>query len=131
MAIGGFFKNVGSIFQNAFRQLFGRLFTEDARKKLVAAGRAILEGEIGRIAWTVVRNLNEENITNEQKRSKALDDIGKQLKKSGKEVRGSFVSLLIELAVQRLKGVIPGEGEEDEEALEAPTPAEGEVPVGG
>lgn len=96
MGIGKFFKG-----------LFGTIFGKSALKKLAEAGKALLSSALGQIAWAVVNELDGANLSTADKRLEALKRIAAKAKEAGLDVKDSAISLLIEMAVQRLKGVVP------------------------
>ena len=59
--------------------------------------------EVMEMVIETVRALASTDLTNEEKRKKALYQIKENLKVEGKELGSSVINLLIEIAVQRLK----------------------------
>ena len=64
---------------------------------------SMLLGKLKDFALVVVTNLAATDLTNEEKRAKAFEEIKKQAKIAGKDLRDSFINLAIELAVQLIK----------------------------
>ena len=83
------------------------LFGKSGLDALKAAGKALLNSALGKIVWSVVAELEASNFSNEEKRAAAFARIALAAKDAGLDVKASFINLLIELAVQRLKGVVP------------------------
>ena len=90
-----------------FKKVAVGMFGKSALNKLVAAARAMLKTELGKVAWSVVLELQSGSLTNSQKKSAAFKRIKQAAKGAGIEVKDSLLNLLIEMAVARLKGVIP------------------------
>jgi hypothetical protein len=72
-------------------------------KPIVMAVISFASKEILDAALDVVKQLAMTDLTNEEKREAAFDQIKEMLKAEGKEVGSSMINLLIELAVQKLK----------------------------
>ncbi len=102
MGIKKAFKALGRFFKKAGLALFG----QPALNKLAAAGKALLNSALGKIVWAVVAELEASTLPGADKRRAAFEKIVAQAKAAGLEVKDSFINLLIELAVQRLKGLI-------------------------
>lgn len=62
-----------------------------------------IDDEIYAVAEDVVRRLTYENITNEEKRKKAFNEIKSKVKEQGGIIGDSLVNLLIELVLQKIK----------------------------
>lgn len=98
-AIGHFFKNVEVTVSDAFVKLFGA----DAAHNLAVAAEGILKTDLGKIAWTVVNEV-EAMAAGTEKQAAAFSKIVTSATAAGIDAKGSIVNLLIELAVQKLKG---------------------------
>lgn len=117
MSIAAGFKKVGRGFRKVgrglkaiarlFRKLFLALFGAEALASFLRAARLLLETQLGRIVWAAVEALAAANLTNEEKRRLAFDRIAREARTAGLIVKDSLINLLIEIAVQRLKGLIP------------------------
>ncbi len=117
MGIGAGLKKIGRGFRQVgrglravarlFVKLFLALFGPEALESFRRAARQMLATELGRIAWVVVEALSRENLSNEEKRRLAFERIAREARDAGLMVKDSFINLLIEMAVQRLKGLIP------------------------
>ncbi|KKN21152.1 hypothetical protein LCGC14_0928320 [marine sediment metagenome] len=90
-----------------FKKVAVGMFGKSALNKLIAAARAMLKTKLGKVAWAVVRELEAGNLTNSQKKGAAFKRIKQAAKDGGIEVKDSLLNLLIEMAVARLKGVVP------------------------
>jgi len=117
MSIGTGIKKIGRGFRQVgrglravarlFVKLFLALFGPEALENFRRAARQMLSTELGRIAWAVVEVLSRENLSNEEKRRLAFERIARAARDAGLTVKDSLINLLIEIAVQRLKGLIP------------------------
>ena len=103
MGVRKFFRKIGRFFKKIAAAMFGK----SALKKLAAAAKAMLKTAVGRIAVKVVFELEEGNLTDIQKAKEALKRIRQAAKDAGIETKDSLINLLIEMAVARLKGVVP------------------------
>ena len=103
-AVGRVFKKIGSFFKKLGLALFGK----EALEKLADAGKAVLASALGKIVWAVVQEVeNIPNLTGTDKYEEAFKRITGKAVEAGMDVRESFINLLIEMAVQRLKGIVP------------------------
>ena len=98
-----FFKKVGRFFKRIAVGLFGK----SALKKLGEAARKIFREAFGKIVMQIVTEIDPLNLSNAQKRRFAFGRIKNAAKNAGLESKDSLINLLIELAVARLKGVLP------------------------
>ncbi len=88
--------------------IFIRLFGADASRQFAAASLDILKSAAGQIALDTVRSVaGISTFTNAQKRTAAFTRIAQVAKDQGLSVPDSLINLLIELALQALKGQIP------------------------
>lgn len=116
MSIATRFKKVGRGFKKVgrglkavarlFRNLFLKLFGLEALIQFERAARLLLETQLGRIAWAAVQALASLNLENEEKRRQAFQWIATEARAAGLTVKDSLINLLIEIAVQRLKGLV-------------------------
>lgn len=90
-----------------FRKLFLALFGREALESFQRAARGMLATQLGRIVWAAVEALARENLSNEEKRRQAFERIVREALAAGLVVKDSLINLLIEMAVQRLKGLVP------------------------
>lgn len=93
--MGKFFSWLKSLWQGVFGQFLREVFTE-AKVKVVVA--------LKDIAIEAVTELATTNITNEAKRKQAFDKIKAYAKEKGIEAGESLVNLVLEMAVNKLKG---------------------------
>jgi hypothetical protein len=98
-AIAHFFKNVEVVVSDVFVKLFGA----DAAHNFAAAGESLLKTELGKLAWSAV-NEAQALAAGTDKRAAAFGNLVAAAKTAGLEVKDSIVNLLIELAVQKVKG---------------------------
>lgn len=93
------FKFVGSFFAMIGKGVW------QAVKNLVTSDqvKAMLKTAQGKIVAAVVAELDATNLSSDEKRAEALKRIAAACKAEGLEFRESFVRLLLELAVARLK----------------------------
>lgn len=96
------FKFIGRLFKRAFIKLFGRALLI----RFASVAKDMLLTELGEIAMTIVSEINFENLSNEEKRRIAGTRILDQTRRSGMDVKDSMIGLMIEIAVQRLKGLV-------------------------
>ena len=93
-------------FANGWKRVMIRIFGKDALKALGVAAKKLLKSELGKIVMAVVAELVQSNLSNSEKREEALRRIKDQAKESGLEYKTGIINLLIELAVNRLKGAV-------------------------
>lgn len=98
-AIGHFFKNAAVFVSDAFVKIFGA----DAAHNLAAAAEGILKTDLGKIVWTAV-NEAAALAAGTDKRAAAFANIATAAKSAGIDAKDSIVNMLIELAVQKVKG---------------------------
>lgn len=114
MSVGGAFKKIGrglsrsfGTIARLFRKLFLVLFGREALTSFQRAARRMLATQLGRIAWAAVEALASLKLPNEEKRRRAFAHIAAEAHAAGLTVKDSLINLLIEMAVQRLKGLLP------------------------
>jgi hypothetical protein len=100
MSIGRFFHNIA----HPFVVLFGKIFGESARHEFAVAAEALLNSELGKLAWAAVQAAEQLAIDGIGKRADAFQKIELAAKQAGLEFKDSIVNMLIEIAVQKLKG---------------------------
>lgn len=98
-SIGGFFKKVGYYVSEGFQKLFGK----DAAKHFAVASLAILKSDLGKIALTAVSEAAALT-AGVDKRQAAFDKILSGAKAAGLDAKDSIINMLIELALQTVKG---------------------------
>ena len=98
-SIGSFFKKVGYYVSEGFQKLFGK----DAAKHFAVASLAVLKSDLGKIALTAVTEAAALS-GGVDKRQVAFDKIGSVAKAAGLDAKDSIVNMLIELALQTVKG---------------------------
>ena len=94
--VKGAFKKIGKGFAVFGRALFGR----EGLRLLGEATQAVLLSKAGAIALELVQELAASGFP---VRAEAFQRIRQRAKATGLEIKDSFVNLLIELAVQRIK----------------------------
>ena len=100
MSFFGFFKKVAVKVSGVFVKIFG----SDAAKAFGGAALNLLKSELGKIAVSVVLGLQALPGSNAEKRDAALNLIKEQAVNSGIQVKDSLVSLVLEVAVNFIKG---------------------------
>jgi len=98
-AIGHFFKHVGVTVSALFVKLFGA----DAAHNFAVAAESLIKTDLGNIALTAVSEASA-LAAGTDKRAAAFSKIVTAAKANGLEVKDSIVNLLIEMAVQKVKG---------------------------
>jgi len=98
------FKKIGSFFKNIFFPKF-KEFLDKVFTSAVTTAMAEIQG----VVTEVVAQLSVENMSNDEKREKAVELIIEKLKASGKVVGESLIRTVIELAVIALKNESAGE----------------------
>jgi len=73
-------------------------------KPIVKTLISLVSAEILDLVLDVVRELAATDLTNSEKRDAAFERIKEMLKEEGKDLGDSLINLLIELAVQKIKG---------------------------
>lgn len=98
------FKKIGSFFKKLALKVFGK----EALEKLAEAGKAVLASALGKIIWQVVEEVeNIPNLDGTEKYEEAFKRITGKAMEAGLDAKESFINLGIELAVARLKGLVP------------------------
>lgn len=106
--VGRGLKGVARLFRRLFVTLFGRQALDDFER----AAYRLLQTQLGRIVWAVVQALESLRVPGEEKRRRAFARILAEAGTAGLTVKDSLINLLIELAVQRLKGLVPRPSEQ-------------------
>ncbi len=102
MGIKSFFKR----FAKGFRILFDRIMGKGALKAIGIAAKELAKSELGKIAASVVEELQYENLTGSEKRRKAIKLIKDQAKEKGLEYNEGLIRTLIQIFVTRLQGSV-------------------------
>jgi hypothetical protein len=100
MSIGRFFHNVA----HPFVVLFHKIVGSDAFKSFIGAAESLLESKLGVIAWDAVRWAGTLTADGAGKRAAAFKKIIEDAEAAGLDYKDSIINLLIEIAVQKLKG---------------------------
>ena len=100
MSLVDLIKKIGHVIAATFVHIFG----SEVAKNFVRAAEALLKSEVGKIILEVVAALNNLPGEGAAKRLQAFQQIEIKLKEIGVEIKDSMINLLIELAVQKLKG---------------------------
>ena len=100
----GFFTSFFSGFKTKVSQIFSFLFGEKEAAAFGTAALGLLKTELGQIAFTVVESISFEELSNAQSRKLAFKQIASAAKDGGLEYKDSIINLLIELAINSLKG---------------------------
>ena len=89
-----------------FSNLFNSLVKAFKRFLAVALplAKQIIIAQLKDFAITTVNKLSATNLTDEAKRKQAFNEIKDEAKRRGIEVKDSMINLIIEIAVQYLKG---------------------------
>jgi hypothetical protein len=98
-ALGHFFKHLAVLVSDGFIAIFG----SDAAHSFAAGAEGLLHTALGQIALTAVQEV-EALASGVEKRAAAFTKITDAAKSAGIAVTESVISMLIELAVQRVKG---------------------------
>ena len=98
-SIAHFFKNVEVVVSDVFVKLFGA----DASHNFAVAAEGILKTDLGKIALVAVQE-TQSLATGAEKQAAAFAKITSAATAAGIDAKGSIVNLLIEMAVQKLKG---------------------------
>lgn len=98
--IGHFFSNIGHRVKVGFIALFG----EDFGQKLADAAEEFGKQELGKVAITVVKGLENAALSGPEKRDEAFKAIGQSLVAQGKSLPDSTIYFAIEFALQALRG---------------------------
>jgi hypothetical protein len=100
MSIGRFFHNIAHPFVVLFQKIVG----SDAFKSFVSGAEDLLKSKLGVLAWDAVQAAAVLTTDGAGKRAFAFAQIVKEAEKLGLEYKDSIINLLIEVAVQKLKG---------------------------
>ena len=98
-SIAHFFKNVEVVVSDAFVKLFGA----DAAHNFAVAAEGILKTDLGKIAMTAVQE-TAAMAAGTDKQAAAFSKIVTAATTAGIDAKSSIVNLLIEMALQKLKG---------------------------
>jgi hypothetical protein len=98
-SIAHFFHNVEVTVSDVFVKIFGA----DAAHNFAAASEGILKTDLGKIALAVVNEV-EATAAGTDKHAAAFSKILTAATAAGLDAKNSIVNLLIEIAVQKLKG---------------------------
>ncbi len=98
-AIGHFFKHVAVSVGDTFVKIFG----QDIAHSFAVGAESILHSELGKIALVAVKEV-EGLASGAEKRAMAFSKIVAASKSAGIDAAESIINLLIEIAVQSLKG---------------------------
>jgi hypothetical protein len=104
----GFWKKFKGFFRTVYkgaRKAFVPVFGVEALRNLTATTKSMLTSSLGAIVEQVVTELKYENLSNAEKREEAYRRIYDRATSEGVEFKESYARLLIELVVQRLRGV--------------------------
>lgn len=93
------FEKVGYYVSEGFQKIFG----EAASKKFAAGALALIKTDLGQVALAAVQEA-EKLVAGVDKRQAAFDAIAKSSIAEGKSLSTSLVNMLIELALQQVKG---------------------------
>ena len=107
MSISSVFKSIGrgvKVVVKFVKSSFITLFGEDAAKRFVKDSYALLQSALGKIVSQVVKDLNDTTLDSSTKREAAVKRVRELAGQQAIQVAESEVRLLIELAVQFLKG---------------------------
>lgn len=98
-SIAHFFHNVEVFVSDTFVKVFGA----DAAHNFAVGAEGILKTDLGKIVWAAVNEV-EALAAGTEKQGAAFAKIVAVATAQGIDAKGSIVNLLIELAVQKLKG---------------------------
>jgi hypothetical protein len=98
-AIGHFFKHAAVVVSDIFVAIFG----QDAAHTFAVGAESLLHSALGQIAMTAVQEV-EGLATGAEKQAAAFGKIVSAAKTAGITVADSIINMLIELAVQKIKG---------------------------
>jgi hypothetical protein len=98
-AIGHFFKHAAVFIADGFVKIFG----PDAAHNFAAGAVAILETDLGKIALTAVQEV-QNLATGAERQAGAFAKIAAGAKAAGIDAGESIINMLIEVAVQWIKG---------------------------
>jgi hypothetical protein len=107
MSIASLFRSVGHGVKVAVKFIatgFIRMFGNEAAKRFVQDSYSLLQSAIGRIVLEVVQELSATQFENGAKREAAVNKVLAVAREQAITVAESEVRLLVELAVQFVKG---------------------------
>jgi hypothetical protein len=98
------FQALGHVLASAFVAVFGAQAASDFAK----AAQKILASDFGKVVLTTVEGLQGVAVSQggAVARDKAISDIATSAKSAGLDIKDSMIALLVELAVQKLKGTL-------------------------
>lgn len=109
MSIGGFFKAIGhgvKVVAVGIAHGFAALFGKETAQAFANEAANLLKSSLGQIVVAEVEALSEAEISGTEKQAEAQKAVLEKAKEAGLSVSGSLVNMLIELAVQFLKGTL-------------------------
>ena len=98
-AIGHFFKHLAVFVSDAFVAIFG----SDIAHTFAVGAESVLKSELGKIAWTAVQEV-QSLATGAEKQAAAFAKVAAGAKAAGIDAADSIINMLIEIAVQKIKG---------------------------
>lgn len=98
-AIGHFFKHVAVFVSDMFISIFGG----DIAHNFAVGAESVLKSALGQIVWTAVRE-SQALATGAEKQAAAFAKITAEAKTAGIDATSSIINMLIEIAVQKIKG---------------------------
>ena len=98
-AIGHFFKHLAVIVSDGFVKIFG----QDVAQSFAVGAESILHSALGQIAWQAVQEA-ESLAAGADKYAAAFAKITSTAKTAGIAASESVINMLIEIAVQKVKG---------------------------
>ena len=98
-AIGHFFKHISVFVSDAFVQVFG----QDIAHMFVVGAESALKSALGKLALTAVQEV-EGLASGAEKKAAAFAKVVAGAKIAGINVADSIINMLIEIAVQKIKG---------------------------
>lgn len=98
-AIGHFFKHVAVFVSDAFIKVFG----PDIAHNLAVGAESALKSALGKIVWAAVQEF-QSLATGAEKQAAAFAKITAEAKTAGIDATSSIINMLIEIAVQKIKG---------------------------
>lgn len=101
-------KAIGKAVATPFVKLFRAVFSVAGQKLLARAAQAALKTPLGGLVLAVVEEIEnlKQGETGAEKHAAALQKILQEAARLKLQWKESFVNLLIELAVQRMKGAL-------------------------
>ena len=107
MNVSSVFKSIGREVKTAVKHIkagFIALFGEDAANNFVKDSYALLQSAAGKIVCQVVNELNDTSLDSSAKREGAVKQVLELARQQAIQIAESEVRLLVELAVQFVKG---------------------------